>query len=455
MLGGHDRARLQLVACIVYALAAAGSASAQGTVPLIRRSEQRTASAALSQAHVDSVIALKDSLDRLLLAIQLRESGTPLTWPITAGQSGAYNLDLYLANPKYSSAQPWTQNPKAGTGGVAKDSTQGKQDSLTAARVALETEALKFDAVRVAARLQLLRGDTVGMASNYASFLERTHGAVQNADAPHVVADTVHVSHSSKLRYLNPVTWGRATGHVVSRALVSADTVACADTTRDPAWAWCRINFNAKPARRAGQHFWNQEDDGGFTLAKMLNVQGLGDPTGQRTYVELVSDVWNFTRVSLGGVFKSGDSASTKSKAQQFLVGGGPAVVTMLRPLATANVMNSRNLLLFRAQGAFNAPGRDSTADDSLKFGAVGADWHTTIQGTNNKIGGLLMFHGGQTFGGKAFYKAMNEKRSFFSSSFALGLVVEESVSVIYTRFLTGPKVLTGSRDLIGVSFTR
>lgn len=65
------------------------------------------------------------------------------------------------------------------------------------------------------------------------------------------------------------------------------------------------------------------------------------------------------------------------------------------------------------------------------------------------------MLHAGQVFGGRPFYHSFNESGSFLTSSLAIGLLVEESAALTYTRFLTGPSTLTGSRDLIGVKFTR
>lgn len=234
----------------------------------------------------------------------------------------------------------------------------------------------------------------------------------------------------------------------------SAATTTCS-VTDDPGVRLCGVQFGSEAARKAGELFWHQEDAGGFTAAKMLNIQGLGDARGQRTYVELVSDLWNLTRVSLGGVFKAGDTTSAKAKVQQFLSGGGPAVVTLLRPIAVANLMNSHTVLLGRGQISFTVPGQDQTADDSLKFGTIGLDLQTSIQGDSRKLGALFILNGGQVFGGRAFYQSFDESRSFFSSSLGIGLLVEESASLTYTRFLTGPRTLTSSRDLIGVKFTR
>lgn len=240
----------------------------------------------------------------------------------------------------------------------------------------------------------------------------------------------------------------------VRRLQASSDATTCS-VTDDAGWKFCGVSFRSETARKAGESFWHQEDAGGFAAAKMLSIQGLGDVRGQRTYVEIVSDLWNLTRVSLGGVFKAGDSTSTKSTVQQFLSGGGPAVVTLLRPIAIANLMNTHSVLLGRGQVSFTVPGQDQTADDSLKFGTIGLDLQTSIQGDSKKIGGLFMLNAGQVFGGRPFYRSFDESRSFFSSSFGIGLLVEESASLTYTRFLTGPRALTSSRDLIGVKFTR
>lgn len=233
-----------------------------------------------------------------------------------------------------------------------------------------------------------------------------------------------------------------------------ASPVSCG-SPHDPGFRICGFTTNPDSARQAGRNFWDPSDSSGLTLAKMLNIQGLGDLRGQKTYVELVADVWNLTRVSLGGVFKSGDSTSSKSKAQQFLAGGGPAVVTLLRPVGVLNFVNTRSALLARGQASFQLPAQDSVADDSLKFAAVGLDWHTSIEGADKKLSGVMTIDGARVFGGRALYKALGETKSFFATSLSLELVVEQSAALKYTHFLSGPTTLTQSRDLIGVNFTR
>lgn len=245
----------------------------------------------------------------------------------------------------------------------------------------------------------------------------------------------------------------RETAKILQDLLSKSGKKSCADL--DVVVVFCTWSLNADEAKKAGQLFWGQEDSLGFSVAKMVNIQGLGDSKGESTYLEMIADLWSSTRISLGGVFRASDTTTTKSKAQQFLNGGGPAVVTLLRPLVVSNIANSRSVVLLRGQASFSLPGQGSSARDSLKYADLGADLQTSVAGASRKIGGLFTFHAGRIIGGRDFYKAYGEDDQFWLMNASIGLVVEQAVSVTWSRVFRGPNALRDVRDLIGVKLTR
>jgi hypothetical protein len=224
-------------------------------------------------------------------------------------------------------------------------------------------------------------------------------------------------------------------------------------------FALCQADTSIKHA--GAKEFWSQGDPSGFTALKMLNIQGLGDKS-QSVYTELLSDLWGTWRIGLAGVFTPKDTTSPegkaladKSKAQQFLNGGGPAVATLARPLAAWNRGGLRSVAIFKLQSAFNAPGTNGAISDSTKYSDIGVDVQSRIDGLDNKIGGIATFHAGQVFGGRAFYNGFGEKQSFSVAHFSIGLVVENSVRVSWTKLVLGPSKLIDQQDLITVNFVR
>lgn len=224
---------------------------------------------------------------------------------------------------------------------------------------------------------------------------------------------------------------------------------------------WCGIEMDTTRAHAASKKFWNQYDAGGFTAVKMLNIQGLGDKQSQSVYVELVSDLWNGWRVGVGGVFADKDTVagtgakSDKSKAQQFLNGGGPALLTMARPLVVVNLAGTRTIALLRGQAAFTAPGAEKESSDSTKYADLGLDVQSRIDGADKKIGGIATAHLGRVIGGGAFYRAFETPGSFTAAHFSLGLMIENAVRVSWTKFVLGPSKLVDQKDLITVNFVR
>jgi hypothetical protein len=224
---------------------------------------------------------------------------------------------------------------------------------------------------------------------------------------------------------------------------------------------WCGVEIDTSRAHVASRKFWGQTDAGGFTAVKMLNLQGLGDKQAQSVYVELVSDLWNGWRVGLGGVFADKDTVagtgakSDKGKAQQFLNGGGPALLTIARPIVVVNFAGTRTIALLRGQAAFTAPGAEKETSDSTKYADLGVDVQSRIDGDLKKIGGIATAHIGRVIGGGAFYRALETSGSFTTAHVSLGITIENAVRVSWTKFVLGPSKLVDQNDLITVNFVR
>jgi hypothetical protein len=242
--------------------------------------------------------------------------------------------------------------------------------------------------------------------------------------------------------------------------LVSRDTTWC----NSPATGihFCGLQVDTSIGHIAAKHFWDQRDAGGFTAVKMMNIQGLGDKQAQSVYTELISDLWNAWRIGLGGVFTtkadttgSGSGVTKKSQVQQFLNGGGPAVITLARPLVVANLAGTRTVGLFRGQAAFAAPGANQQSADSTKYADLGLDAQSTMVGAAGKIGGIVTMHVGRVFGGKKFYDGFGTAGSFTVGHYSLGLLIENAVRVSWTRLFLGPSRLIDQSDLITVNVVR
>lgn len=242
---------------------------------------------------------------------------------------------------------------------------------------------------------------------------------------------------------------------------------SCSDSTKK--FEVCGFTSDPVLARAAGETFWGHEEGDGLVLGKMLNIQGLGDPGAQSTYVELAADLWNMTRISLAGVVQPKEdddepdapdpaadaTGEEQSKAQHFLNGGGPAVVTLLRPFAVSNLIGWRSLLLGRAQASFSLPAGGQSVRDSMKFADFGVDVQSQMKGARSRIGGIAVLHIGQIIGSNRFYDNLGEDGTFTVANAAIGLVIDQSVSITWTRFLLGPSSLKNPDGLISVKFTR
>ncbi|HWH51971.1 MAG TPA: hypothetical protein VN651_10560 [Gemmatimonadaceae bacterium] len=218
---------------------------------------------------------------------------------------------------------------------------------------------------------------------------------------------------------------------------------------------FCGLILDTTTDSKAGATFWEGKDRKSYSTFSEVQMQGLGNSKSQSTYVELINDYWGLWRVGLAGVFKSADSSTDQSKAQQFLNGGGPAQLTLLRPIALFNSGLVQTTLFGHAQASFTVPGQDTVPRDSLKYADFGAEVQSRIEGADSKIGGLFFVRQGYIIGGNALYTALGESSAFATVTMGVGITVEKKVAVIWNKVLMGPSTLRNADNLITVKFTR
>lgn len=241
--------------------------------------------------------------------------------------------------------------------------------------------------------------------------------------------------------------------------LVSNDPNWCTGNLAANAIRFCPFFSDPDSAHKAARYYWDNADP---SIGLGQNLNAVGNGRTQSTYLELLSDYWNTIRVSFAGVYtaKPSDSTSTvaekaQSKAAQFLNGGGPAIFGLVRPLAVASLVGARTQLLASAHSAFSLPASGASATDSLKYVEVALETQTSIGGADNKIGGDVSVHLGRAFGGHEFYHAVGTSGSFGDSYFNIGLTLENSVRVSWTKLVLGPSQLRANSDFLSVNITR
>jgi len=245
---------------------------------------------------------------------------------------------------------------------------------------------------------------------------------------------------SSKVKKLEGANWCTTKGHPFF------DFTVCWPVTDDD---------SLKVATSA---FWGRADTASsLEFGRMLNT--VGDKDTQSNYVELIADYWGTFRIAVGGVYNVGSDSTRpavedKSKIQAFLNKGGPAVLTIERPLAIMKFGATQTVLMTATHASFS-PSQGQSAADSVKYAETGLNLQTTVTGTNSRINGIGFLHTGGAFGGKPFYRAVGRNAAFMDSYFSLGLVIENTATISWSRLLHVPPGLRKNPDSIRINFTR